>query len=291
MTPSDNRGQQHEIQLPTGRLRYRERGTGRPIVFVHGYYVNGDLWHSLVDELADEFRCITPDLPLGSHELPMPEAADVSPPGVAAIVADLVEALDLDDVVLVGNDSGGAICQILVTTRPERIGSLVLTPCDAFETFPPFPYNLLGPLNRLPGAVTMNNALLSLKIGRWATFRPLVAGPYDDALVRSWVEPARRNKAIGRDGSRFISSASKSHTLRAASRLNSFEQPVLIAWPPNCRFFKYTLAERLARAFPNAKLATIEDAQTFLALDQPAALANAMRAFVNDRVEPQVSPA
>ncbi len=288
MRPSDDCGELHEIELPAGRLRYRERGAGRPIVFVHGYYVNGDLWHGVVDELADEFRCITPDLPLGSHPLPMPGDADLSPPAIAALVADLIEALDLDDVVLVGNDSGGAICQLLVTSRPQHIGALVLTPCDAFETFPPFPYNLLGPLNKLPGAVAMNNALLALRFGRWATFRPLVADSYDDDLVRSWVEPARRNKAIGRDGAKFISSASSSQTRAAAAKLHRFERPVLIAWPPHCRFFKYSLAERLAKVFPNATLVPIAGGQTFLALDQPSALAAAMREFVDRGVESTV---
>ena len=94
------------------RSRYRERGTGEPIVFVHGALVNADLWRKVVPELAKDFRCIAPDLPLGSHERAMPADADLSPPGVAKLIADFIAALDLDNVTLVGNDTGGALCQL-----------------------------------------------------------------------------------------------------------------------------------------------------------------------------------
>src|SRR3954465_12889237 len=98
-----------EIQLPAGRPRYREAGEGPPIVFVHGYLVDRRLWDGVVDRLADRFRCLAPDWPLGGQQVAMNPDADLSPPSLARLIAEFVERLDLDDVTIVGNDSGGAI--------------------------------------------------------------------------------------------------------------------------------------------------------------------------------------
>ena len=153
MAISTELGQQHEVSLPQGTITYRERGTGDPIVFVHGALVNADLWRKVVPELAKDFRCIAPDLPLGSHEHAMPGDADLSPPGVAKLIADFLAALDVDNVTLVGNDTGGAICQVLVTQHPDRIGRLVLTNCDAYDVFPPWQFKALFMAGRIPGVI------------------------------------------------------------------------------------------------------------------------------------------
>ena len=109
-----------EIQLPAGPIRYRDTGRGEPLVFVHGFLVDGRLWRKVTPRLERDFRCIAPDWPLGSHEVPMNRDADTSPAGVAKIIAEFLEALDLKNVTLVGNDSGGALCQIVATEHPER---------------------------------------------------------------------------------------------------------------------------------------------------------------------------
>ena len=115
-----------EVRLGGGVIRYRDVGTGPVLFFVHGILVNGTLWRHVVANLAGRFRCIVPDLPLGGHSIPMEPGADMSPPGVARMVADLMRELDLRDVTLVGNDTGGAICQLVISNHPERIGRLVL---------------------------------------------------------------------------------------------------------------------------------------------------------------------
>ena len=127
------------VQLGHGPIRYRETGPqdGEPIVFVHGFLVDSRLWDGAAEALSGEFRCIQPDLPMGSHRLPMKPDADLTPPGFARMIADFLEALELEHVTIVGNDSGGAMSQILVTSHPERIARLVLTNCDSFEHFPP----------------------------------------------------------------------------------------------------------------------------------------------------------
>ena len=125
----------HELELPQGQIRYRDSGAGRPLVFVHGLLVDGLLWRKVTPLLDGEFRCIAPDWPLGSHRVALAPSADRSPHGMARLIADFLEKLELEDVTLVANDTGGAIAQLLVTERPERIGRLVLTPCDCYENF------------------------------------------------------------------------------------------------------------------------------------------------------------
>src|SRR5688500_18689891 len=126
-----------EVRLKQGVVRYREVGSGPPLVFVHGLLVNGELWRKVVPLLSGSYRCIVPDWPLGSHAVALEPDAELSPVGVAALIADFLAALELKGVTLVGNDSGGALCQLVATRHPERLGRLVLTTCDAFEVFPP----------------------------------------------------------------------------------------------------------------------------------------------------------
>ena len=142
--------QRREVSLPAGTIRYREAGEGRPVVFVHGYLVDGRLWDGVVDRLSDRCRCIAPDWPIGAQKVAMQPDADLTPYGMAAIIDSFLEALDLKDVTLVGNDSGGAMSQVTATRHPERIGRLVLTNCDTHENFPPGPFKAMPPLAALP---------------------------------------------------------------------------------------------------------------------------------------------
>src|SRR5687768_11003031 len=125
------------IELASGPIEYRDVGSGPPVVFVHGLFTDGGLLRDVVPLLTASRRCIVPTWPLGSHRLPMRTAVDLSPPAVAALVAELLVALDLRDVTLVGNDSGGAVSQLVAARHGERLGRLVLTNCDALEVFPP----------------------------------------------------------------------------------------------------------------------------------------------------------
>src|SRR3954463_10341635 len=88
-------------ELDAGTIHYRESGSGPTIVFAHGLLVNGTLWRKVTPLLEDRFRCVVPDLPLGSHSKPMSADADLTPPGVARILADFMAALDLEKVTLV----------------------------------------------------------------------------------------------------------------------------------------------------------------------------------------------
>src|SRR6266567_7552876 len=162
-----------EVSLPQGTVRYSDQGTGPTLVFLHGLLANRLLWGRVIPRLVSHFRCIAPDLPLGAHSHPLHPDANLSPLGVAQLVADFLEALDLHEVTLIGNDTGGAICQLVIAHHPERITRLVLTNCDAFEQFfPP----LVSPFHygaRVFG-IQFANLLTWMLRTRWAQRRFMV---------------------------------------------------------------------------------------------------------------------
>lgn len=263
-----------EIELSASRLRYQEFGEGPPVVFVHGLLVNGDLWRKVVPVVAGAgYRCIVPDWPLGAHSVPVPDA-DLTPPGLAAMVAEFLEALDLSDVTLVANDTGGAITQLVMADHSARVGRVVLTPCDCFEAFFPSVFAPLPRLARIPGAIWLLVQSLRLR----ATHRlPIALGwvtkrhpPAD--VVESYLLPTRRDPLIRDDLRRFVSSVHNSHTLAAAERLGGFTKPVLLAWAREDRLFPVSLATRLAAVLPDARLELIDDSYSFVPEDQPQAL-------------------
>jgi pimeloyl-ACP methyl ester carboxylesterase len=271
--------QREEIDLPAGRIRYREAGNGKPVVFVHGYLVDGRLWDGVVDRLSDRYRCLAPDWPIGSQQIAMKPDADLSPYGIAALIASFLEALDLKDVTIVGNDSGGAMSQVLVTRHPERIGRLVLTNCDTHENFPPGMFKALMPLAKLPGAVpAMLLPLRSTAVSK-AAFKPFARTRIDDALVSSWLEPSRRDPAVRRDLKKVTVEMNKRYTLEAAEKLRGSELPILLTWAPGDKYFPLSYAERLAGEASNARIEEIPGARTFVPLDQPQRLAEAIAEF------------
>ncbi|HEX3509920.1 MAG TPA: alpha/beta hydrolase [Solirubrobacteraceae bacterium] len=272
-----------ELTLAQGTIRYRESGNGSPIVLVHGLLANGELWRDVAPLLAADHRVIVPDWPLGSQDLPLNPDADVSPPAMAQLIADFIEALDLRDVTLVGNDTGGALCQMAAVSHPERLGRLVLTPCDAYEHFPPPAFAPLVAIARVPGAVNLILQASRLRAVRRLpnTYGLLTMQPHDD-LTAAFVTPARRNVEVRRQTARFLTGFDKRHTLAAAARFAEFEKPVLIAWARDDRFFTLADGERLARDFPNARLEVLDDCRTFMMLDRPKELAELIAAFARE---------
>jgi pimeloyl-ACP methyl ester carboxylesterase len=275
MAQSDQR---REVELPSGTIRYREAGGGRPVVFVHGYLVDGRLWDGVVDRLADRFRCLAPDWPLGAHQLAMNRDADLTPHGIAALIADFLEALDLDDVTLVGNDSGGAISQVAVTRHPQRIGRLVLTNCDTHENFPPGIFKAMPPIAALPGGMSVLAAPFRVPALARAAFKPF-ARSIPPQLIASWMQPGMHDPGVRHDLKKFTAGMNKRYTLEAAQRLRGSQLPVLLAWAPDDRFFPLSYAERLASEAGNARIVQIADSKTFVPLDQPQRLSEEIAQF------------
>jgi pimeloyl-ACP methyl ester carboxylesterase len=271
--------QRREIDLPAGKVRYREAGEGKPVVFVHGYLVDGRLWDGVVDSLSDRFRCLAPDWPIGAQQVAMKPDADLSPYGIAAIIASFLEALDLDDVTIVGNDSGGAMSQVLVTRHPERIGRLVLTNCDTHENFPPGIFKAMPPIAALPGGMVVLGAPFRIGALARAAFKPFSKNPIPADLIASWMEPALHDPGVKRDAKKVTVGMNKRYTLEAAEKLRSSDLPILLTWAPGDRFFPIKYAQRLVAETPNARLVEIPDSSTFVSLDQPQRLAKEIADF------------
>jgi pimeloyl-ACP methyl ester carboxylesterase len=268
-----------EIQLPQGTIRYREAGEGKPIVFVHGYLVDGRLWDGVVDRLADRFRCIAPDWPIAAHQVAMNRDADLTPPGIAKLISDFLAKLELEDVTVVGNDSGGAMSQVLVTSHPERIGRLVLTNCDTHENFPPGMFKFMPPLAKLPGGMFLLSAPFRIEAIARRAFAPFAKTKIPDELIASWMAPAKTDSAILHDAAKVTAGMNKRHTLAAAEQLRSSQLPILLTWAPGDKYFPISYAERLVGEAGNAKLVRIPDAKTFVALDQPQRLSEEIAQF------------
>jgi pimeloyl-ACP methyl ester carboxylesterase len=271
------------VDVGSATVAYRELGSGPTVVLVHGLLANGLLWARTAEQLATRFRVVVPDWPLGAHTVPLPPEADRSPAGVAALIADLLEALDLDDVTLVGNDTGGALCQIVVTTRPDRVGRLVLTPCDAYDNFLPAMFRPFQWLARVPGSLRLTVEALRYRPARRLpmTFGGLSKRPLPDALTDAFLAPARSDPRIRRDLAGFLRGIDPAATWGAAARFDSFTRPVLLAWAAEDRFFPLRHAQAMAAAFPDARLERIDDSATLVSIDQPERTAALIASFVD----------
>ncbi|TMM15688.1 MAG: alpha/beta hydrolase [Actinobacteria bacterium] len=272
-----------EIRTSAGPVRYYEVGQGPALVFVHGLLVNGALWRKVVPLLSDRFRCIVPDWPLGSHHVPMSSAADLSPPGLARTVAEVLGSLDLESATLVGNDTGGAVCQLAAAAHPERIGAMVLSDCDTYENFLPRLFRPLQVAGRVPGGVLVLAQGMRLR-AMWRlpiAFGRLIKHDIDADVIDSYFEPCRSNPDVRRDTAKVLRGISSRYTVAAAEQLRSFDRPVLLAWASEDRVFPVGDAERLLADLPQGHLELIEDSYTFTPEDQPGRLAELVAAFAS----------
>ena len=279
------------VDLSFGPLAYRDIGPSGPAVpvavFVHGFLVDSTLWDPVAERLAAAgVRCVLPDWPLGSHRLPADPEAELSPAAVGRAVPELLEALDLNEAALVGNDTGGALCQLALAGDTSRIGALVLTNCDVFERFPP---PLFAPLFRLARHRWAVWTLMQQVRFRAVRHSPLAYGmllgrPRSAALTRGWVAPALADAAIRRDITRFARGLRGDELLDAAAWLARFDRPARLVWGTRDRSFTLESARRLAAALPRAELVEVPGLSTFVPIDRPDAVADAVLAAIGDSV-------
>ena len=282
MSVSASLGEEREVRLPQGTIRYRERGEGPPLVFAHGLLVNGDLWRKVVPLLADSHHCITPDLPLGSHSLPMAPDADLSTPGVARLLGEFVERVAGPGAALVANDTGGALSQVLVAARPELVGRLALTSCDAFDIYPPRHFKafrlVAGYVPGAPAALAQLARVKALQRSP-AAFGWVAKRPIDADIVESYTRPARASGAIRRDVVKVLRGIHSRYTQDAAAKLGGFGKPAIVIWASEDRLFPVGHGRRLATAL-GAEFTEIGDSYTFIAEDQPERLAETLKRFL-----------
>ncbi|WNI21707.1 alpha/beta hydrolase [Streptomyces sp. ITFR-16] len=272
------------LELSAGVVEYEDTGGDGPVVvLLHGVAMDGTLWRNVVADLRADHRCLVPTLPLGGHRRPMRPDADLSVLGVARLVAEFLEALDLTGVTLVMNDWGGA--QALVADgRDQRIGKLVITSCEAFDNFPPgLPGRNLHTSAALPGGLRLAFGLLKLKPMRrlpvtwgWMTRRPV-----PDAVMDGWFRPLWTSKEIRRDLRKYVLGVPpKAELLRWAESLRTFDRPALVAWAAEDKVMPPDHGRRLAALLPQGRLVEIADSRTLIPEDQPERLAGHIREFL-----------
>jgi pimeloyl-ACP methyl ester carboxylesterase len=273
-----------EVELKAGPIEYEDTGGDGPVVVLLGGIAMGaSLWEPLVRDLRSDYRVIVLTMPLGAHRRPMRPDADLTLAGFAAILAELLERLDLRDVTLVQNDHAAAL--VLAGQRPQRVARLVISSCEAFENYPP---GLPGKNLRL-AAVIPGGLFVAMSAMRWRPIRrlPIAFGwlakrPLPDELLDSWLEPLQTSREIRRDLRKYAAGARRAQMIEACERLREFERPTLVVWTPEDRVQRPEHGRRLAELIPGARLIEIPDSYTLIMRDQPVAFARAIREFLRD---------
>ena len=274
------------VTVPAGEIEYDETGSGPPVVLLHGLLMDASLWDGVIAGLSGGYRCVAPTLPLGAHRHPMNPGADLSLPGIARLAAEFLDRLDLRDVTLVGNDTGGALVQLLMGDGHARVGRAVLVSCDAFDNFPP---GLTGKTLVLSGKLPPPLFGLFMQQMRLRAVRrlPIAFGwltKRGDAATARWMRPVLTRPEIRRDAVRMLraAAADTGFLLAAAERLPGFNRPTLVVWASRDRVMPPEHGRRLAGLLPQGRLTEIDDSYTLVPLDQPARLAQAIRDFSDE---------
>lgn len=280
-----------EVQLSCGRVEYASAGDRGPVVvLLHGLAMNHLLWRDVIANLSVDHRCYAPTLPEGAHRFPVRRDYDLTISGVPALIGEFLEALNLNDVVLVENDSGRA--QTFAATRPTRLGKLMIVACEAFENFPPgFAGKMVGFVARIPGGIWLMSKLVRSRNFRRSAlvFGSMSNRPVPDAILDSWLEPLMTSAEIRSDFGRYCRSVRRHEMLDAANGLRAFDKPVCIVWAADDRLMPAEHGQRFVNLLPNAHLEVIQDSGTLVPLDQPLALAASIRRFAAaDAYAPEV---
>ncbi|MET0996439.1 MAG: alpha/beta hydrolase [Mycobacterium sp.] len=270
-----------QVALKQATIDYRvlgpEDSPHPPVLFVHGILVDHRLWLEVAERLARlGFRCYLPTWPLGSHTIPVNDGADLSPRGVAEMIHEFIAHLGLADVTLVGNDTGGGLCQLLIDVHPDDVSRVVLTNCDAFDKFPPFAFTMVFAMLRGPKSIKTLFESMRVKALRHSPLGfGLLAKP-DPALTASWLAPCRNDARICRDLATLLRHVARTDLTDVSTRLPRFTKPVAVVWGQRDRAFTPALGRRLAALFPNSTLVEVPGARTFVALDDPAPVVDAI---------------
>ncbi len=272
-----------QIELTAGTVEYTDTGGPGPVVvFVHGLLMDGSLWDGPVAALPGH-RCVVPTLPLGAHRKPMRPGADLSLPGIARLLTEFLEGLDLREVTLVGVDTGGALVQLLMADGVARVSRVVLASCDAFDNFPP---GLTGKTLFLTGKLSPGLFGVFMQQMRLRAVRrlPIAFGRLTkrgDAVAARWIRPLLGDAGIRRDTVRVLRefAAAPGILVAVAERLPAFDRPALVVWAREDRVMPPEHGERLTALLPKGKLALVDDSYTLLPLDQPAEFARLVREF------------
>jgi pimeloyl-ACP methyl ester carboxylesterase len=274
----------NQIKLSAGTIDYEDTGSGGPtLVLLHGLLMDASLWDDVIADLSVDHRCVAPTLPLGAHRHAMHADADLSLRGIARLVAEFLDRLDLRDATIVGNDTGGALVQLLVCDATPRVSRIVLVSCDAFDNFPS---GLTGKTLVLTGKLPPAMFGLFMQQMRLRPLRrlPIAFGwltKRGDAATAGWMKPVLQQREIRRDTVRVLraAAAEKHLMLDAAECLPTYDRPALVVWASGDRVMPPDHGRRLAELLPQGRLVEIPDSYTLIPLDQPTRLAPIIRDF------------
>jgi len=276
-------GYGERIELSAGTIEYRDTGGDGPVlVLLHGLMMDASLWDGVIADLSADHRCVAPTLPLGAHRVAMRADADLSLPGIARLVAEFCDRLGLADVTLVGNDTGGALVQLIMGGGAPRVGRVVLVSCDAFDNFPP---GLTGKTLVLTGKLAPRAFGVFMQQMRLRPVRrlPIAFGwltRRGDAATARWMKPVLSSAGIRRDAVRMLRAlaADKGVLIGAAEGLPGFGRPALVVWASEDRVMPVEHGRRLAGLL-GGRLVEVGDSYTLVPLDQPGRLAQLVREF------------
>ena len=246
----------NSVQTPSGRISYTEQGSGPVALFVHGVLLNGYLWRHQQTELSDVRRTIAVDL-LAHGATEISPDQDVSVLANATMLSEFLDALSIEKADVVGNDSGGGICQIFSALYPERVRSLTLTNCDTHDNWPPEAFKPFVAMVKAGGLRNTLEAMLSNK----AVYRsPDALGPaYEhpenvaDETIEAFLHPFVATDQHTRDLERFVNAFDNTYTVAVEAKLKILNAPTLIVWGTDDIYFDVKWSHWLAETIPGTK--------------------------------------
>jgi pimeloyl-ACP methyl ester carboxylesterase len=256
MSQQGNAARKASVKTASGTIAYAEEGKGQVALFVHGVLLNGHLWRHQLAALSDIRHCIAPDL-LAHGDTEIAAEQDVSATANAKMLREFLDALHIDKVDLVGNDSGGGIAQIFAVHNPQRVRSLVLTNCDTHDNWPPKAFK---PFLEMAAAGGLPSALSAMVSDKNIYRSPQALGPaYEhpemvtDETIDVYLKPHLPTAQLTHDLERFLAAFDPSHTVAIEAQLKTLHAPTLIAWGTDDIYFDVKWADWLAAAIPGTR--------------------------------------
>jgi pimeloyl-ACP methyl ester carboxylesterase len=272
------------VVTPSGRISYVEQGNGPVALFVHGILLNGYLWRHQLAALSDVRRCIAVDLLAHGHTQAK-EQQDVSVTANAHMLREFLDALNIGQVDLIGNDSGGGICQIFAALYPDRVRSLTLTDCDAHDNWPP---EAFVPFVQMVAAGGLRATLQAMLADKQVYRSPQALGPaYEhpeqvtDETIDAYLRPLVEDPQRLRDLERFVGAFDCRHTLAVEDGLRQLRAPTLIVWGTDDVYFDVKWSHWLQQTIPGTRR-RIEytGARIFFPEERPAEFNRDLRAHL-----------